>query len=174
MRKSDDEAKHISVYTTRVDTVYGMTYAVLAPDHPRVEDFIVDEYRAEVDAYILESKNKSDQDRTQADKDKTGVFTGSYVTNPFNGESVPLYVGDYVLGHYGTGAVMAVPAHDERDFAFAKKYHLPIVQSVDVGVEFSSDAWKVEYANDGTVLVTGRDSDTARREFANEASEYGF
>ena len=127
LKKSDDETKKIAVYTTRVDTVFGMTYAVMAPDHPHVEDFIADAERANCKKYIAEAKSKSDQDRTQADKEKTGVFTGSYVINPFNHEEVPLYIGDYVLGHYGTGAVMAVPAHDERDFEFAKKYDLPIV-----------------------------------------------
>ena len=130
MKKSDDPTKSISVYTTRVDTVYGMTYAVLAPDHPSVEDFITIEQRAECEAYIEWIKWKSDQDRTNEGKEKTGVWTGSYVINPYNNESVPLWIADYVLGSYGTGAVMAVPAHDERDFAFAKKYGLEIRKSV--------------------------------------------
>lgn len=130
MVKFDDATKNIEVYTTRVDTVYGMTYAVLAPDHPRVYDFITDEQSAECEAYITEAASRSDQDRTNEGKEKTGVFTGSYVVNPFNGESVPLWIADYVLGHYGTGAVMAVPAHDERDFAFAKRYDLPVRQSI--------------------------------------------
>lgn len=121
---------YISVYTTRIDTVYGMTYAVLAPDHPRVYDFITDEQSIECEAYITEAASRSDQDRTNEWKEKTGVFTGSYVINPYNGEPVQLWIADYVLGHYGTGAVMAVPAHDERDFAFAKKYDLPIRQSI--------------------------------------------
>ena len=130
MVKFDDATKNIGVYTTRVDTVYGMTYAVLAPDHPRVYDFITDEQSAECEAYSTEAASRSDQDRTNEGKEKTGVFTGSYVVNPFNGESVPLWIADYVLGHYGTGAVMAVPAHDERDFAFAKRYDLPVRQSI--------------------------------------------
>lgn len=95
--------------------------------------------------------------------------------NPFNGQSVPLWIADYVLGHYGTGAVMAVPAHDERDFEFAKRYGLPIVQSIDVSPEiWEVTEWKKAYAADGIVLVSGRTSEEARREFANEASEYGF
>ena len=126
MRKSDAPSKSICVYTTRIDTVYGMTYAVLAPDHPKVWEFITDEYRTICDRYIAEAKWKSDQDRTNEWKEKTGVWTGSYVVNPYNGESVPLWIADYVLGSYGTGAVMAVPAHDERDWEFAKKYVLPI------------------------------------------------
>ncbi len=130
MKKSDDENKKIAVYTTRVDTVFGMSYAVLAPDHPNVIDFITDAQKLDCLTYIEASKSKSDQDRTQDGKEKTGVFTGSYVINPFNGESVPLWIADYVLGHYGTGAVMAVPAHDERDFAFAKKYDLPITPTI--------------------------------------------
>lgn len=123
-------ASSIEVYTTRVDTVYGMTYAVMAPDHPRVYDFITDDQAVECEAYITEAASRSDQERTNEGKEKTGVFTGSYVVNPYNGESVPLWIADYVLGHYGTGAVMAVPAHDERDFAFAKKYKLPIRVSI--------------------------------------------
>jgi len=99
-----------------------MTYAVIAPDHPKVQDFISEENKKACDEYIKKSSQQSDQDRTADDKEKTGVFTGSFVINPYNGEQVPLWIADYVLGSYGTGAVMAVPAHDERDFAFAKKY----------------------------------------------------
>ena len=103
-----------------------MTYAVLAPDHPHVVEFITNEQKVLCEAYITDAKSKSDQDRTNEGKEKTGVFTGSYVVNPYNGESVPLWIADYVLGHYGTGAVMAVPAHDKRDFLFALRYNLPI------------------------------------------------
>lgn len=120
----------IRVYTTRVDTVFGMTYAVLAPDHKDVNDYITDKYRKECESYIKKANSMSDQDRTADDKEKTGVFTGSYVINPFNGEKVPLWIADYVLWNYWTWAVMAVPAHDIRDFEFAKKYDLPIKQSI--------------------------------------------
>lgn len=130
MKKSSDDTKSIRVYTTRVDTVFGMTYAVIAPDHPNVEDFITDENKAECEEYIKKASQQSDQDRTSDDKEKSGVFTGSSVINPYNNEAVPLWIADYVLGSYGTGAVMAVPAHDERDFEFAKKYNLLIKQSV--------------------------------------------
>lgn len=130
MKKSDNENKKIAVYTTRIDTVLGMTYAVLAPDHPAVMDFITEEQKLDCLSYIEASKAKSDQDRTADNKEKTGVFTGSYIINPFNGAEVPLWIGDYVLGHYGTGAVMAVPAHDERDFEFAKKYNLEIIPTI--------------------------------------------
>ena len=126
MKKVWDETKTISVYTTRIDTVFGMTYAVLAPDHSSVSDFITESQKEACLQYIDEAAKKSDQDRTQDDKEKTWVFTGSYVINPFNWKEVPLWIWDYVLGNYGTWAVMAVPAHDERDFAFAKKYDLEI------------------------------------------------
>ncbi|MCK9272548.1 leucine--tRNA ligase [Candidatus Gracilibacteria bacterium] len=127
MQKSDDSTKNISVYTTRIDTVFGMTYAVMAPDHSQVLDFITEGQKKSCLDYIESSKKKSAMERTELNKDKTGVFSGSYVINPFNGKEIPVYIGDYVLGNYGTGAVMAVPAHDERDFEFAKKYNLEII-----------------------------------------------
>ena len=130
MLKYWDGFKKISVYTTRIDTVFWMTYAVLAPDHKDVKKFITDEKREECEKYIEQSSKKSDLDRTELAKEKTWVFTGSYVVNPFNWEKVPLWIWDYVLGSYWTGAVMAVPAHDERDFEFAKKYWLEIVNSI--------------------------------------------
>ena len=129
----------ISVYTTRIDTVFGMTYAVLAPDHKSVYDFITTEQKEVCEEYIINASKKSDQDRTQDDKEKTWVFTGSYVINPYNWKEVPLWIWDYVLWNYGTGAVMAVPAHDLRDFAFAKKYDLEIIQSIAKNLEYK---WK--------------------------------
>lgn len=130
MKKFDDKTKWISVYTTRIDTVFGMTYAVLAPDHKNVMDFITPEQKETCLEYIDNASKKSDQDRTLENKEKTWVFTGSYVINPFNNKKVPLWIWDYVLGNYGTWAVMAVPAHDERDFEFAKKYDLEIIESI--------------------------------------------
>jgi len=106
--------------------LFGMTYAVIAPDHPDVHDFIESSHSDDVLAYIKKANNQSDQDRTADDKEKTWVFTGSYVINPYNGEQVPLWIADYVLGSYGTWAVMAVPAHDVRDFEFAKKFNLDV------------------------------------------------
>ncbi len=120
----------IRVYTTRIDTVFGMSYAVLAPDHFEVLKFITPEQREVCQKYIEESKKKSDQDRTQDNKEKTWVFTWSYLVNPYNWEKVSLWIADYVLWSYGTWAVMAVPSHDERDFEFAKKYDLPIKQVI--------------------------------------------
>lgn len=130
LAKADDTEKKLSVYTTRIDTVYGMTYVVIAPDHPDVDNWITTGQKSMCEKYITEAKSKSDQDRTHEGKEKTGVFTGSYAINPFNGKQVPVWIADYVLGSYGTGAVMAVPAHDERDFEFAKKYELEVIQSI--------------------------------------------
>lgn len=125
-----DENLSISVYTTRIDTVFGMTYAVLAPDHIDVEKFIIPEQKDVCLKYINDSRQKSDQDRTAENKEKTWVFTGSYLLNPFNNQKVPLWIADYVLWNYGTWAVMAVPGHDVRDFEFAKKYDLEIKQVI--------------------------------------------
>ncbi|MEK7458801.1 MAG: class I tRNA ligase family protein [Patescibacteria group bacterium] len=119
----------ITVFTTRPDTIFGVTYVVLAPEHPLVASLTTDEQRESVDAYVAASTKKTDIERGDDTKEKTGVFTGSFVTNPANGEKVPVWVADYVLGHYGTGAVMAVPQHDERDCAFAEKFGLPIVDA---------------------------------------------
>ncbi|MDO4814721.1 MAG: leucine--tRNA ligase [Gemella sp.] len=125
--KVENFDEEIKVFTTRPDTLFGVSYVVLAPEHPLVDKITVDECREQVDSYIDEVKKKSDLDRTDLNKDKTGVFTGTYVINPINGSPIPIFIGDYVLATYGTGAVMAVPAHDERDFEFATKYDLPIV-----------------------------------------------
>ena len=119
----------IEVYTTRPDTLFGATFVVLAPDHPLVESITTDAQRAAVVAYASAAKNKSDRDR-QANKEKTGVFTGAFAINPVSGDKVPVWIADYVLLGYGTGAIMAVPAHDERDFAFAKAFSLPIIEVV--------------------------------------------
>lgn len=129
MKKVWDSSKSIRVYTTRIDTVFGMTYAVLAPDHKDVMDFVTEKQKSDCLNYIDEANKKSDLDRTES-KEKTWVFTGSYVINPYNNKEIPLYIWDYVLGNYWTWAVMAVPAHDERDFDFAKKMWLEIIEVV--------------------------------------------
>lgn len=120
----------VEVFTTRIDTVFGVTYVVIAPDHPQVQEFIKAEHKTTCDNYIQKVQSESDIDRTNEGKEKTGVSTGSHVVNPFSGETVPVWIADYVLGNYGTGAVMAVPAHDERDWEFAEKYGTPLKQSV--------------------------------------------
>ncbi len=119
----------ITVYTTRPDTLHGATFMVLAPEHKLAAKLAVPETREAVENYIFESSMKSNVDRMQ-DKEKTGVFTGSYAINPLNGAKVPIWLSDYVLADYGTGAIMCVPAHDDRDFAFAKKFDIPIIQVI--------------------------------------------
>ena len=107
-----------------------MTFVVMAPEHELVNQITTDEYREAVEKYKQQAKFKTQLERTELQKEKTGQFTGAYAINPFNGKEVPIFIGDYVLANYGTGVVMAVPAHDERDFEFAKKYDIPIVQSI--------------------------------------------
>lgn len=120
------DEKTITTFTTRIDTVYGVTFVVLAPEHPLVDKLTTPEHKEEVEAYVKQARIQTEIERLATDKEKTGVFTGSYCVNKLNGERVPILVGDYVLLTYGTGIVMGVPAHDERDFVFAKKYGLPI------------------------------------------------
>ncbi|HJV31028.1 MAG TPA: leucine--tRNA ligase, partial [Bacillales bacterium] len=129
-----------TVFTTRPDTLYGATYAVLAPEHAFVDKITTAEQRAAVEAYIEKIKSKSDLERTDLAKEKTGVFTGAFAINPANGENMPIWIADYVLVSYGTGAIMAVPAHDERDYEFAKQFDLPIKQVV-AGGEIDSEAF---------------------------------
>jgi leucyl-tRNA synthetase len=120
----------IRVFTTRPDTLFGATYMVLAPEHPLVQTITTPEQRAAVDAYNAEVSKKSDLERTELAKDKTGVFTGAFALNPVSGEKIPVWLADYVLISYGTGAIMAVPGHDTRDFEFATKFNLPVIQVV--------------------------------------------
>lgn len=131
---ADDEApQNIVVFTTRPDTLFGVTYVVLAPEHPLVEKITPKKHWGAVHAYREEVKKKTEMQRTALEKDKTGVATGAYAVHPVTGERLPIWIADYVLMNYGTGAVMAVPAHDQRDFEFAKEYSLPVVQVVDGG-----------------------------------------
>lgn len=123
--------KKITVFTTRIDTIYGVTFMVLAPEADIVKEITTAEQRAEVEAYVEVAKNRSERERMSDVKTVSGVFTGSYVLNPFSGEKVPVYIADYVLAGYGTGVVMAVPSGDQRDFDFAKHFDLPIVQVID-------------------------------------------
>jgi leucyl-tRNA synthetase len=131
------------VYTTRVDTLFGCTYVTLAPEHPLVKDLVTKENKEAVDKYLQEVKNKSEIERTSTVKQKTGVFTGSYAINPINNTQVPIYIGDYVLASYGTGAVMAVPTHDQRDFDFAKTHNIPMIQVIE------GDCTSKAYEGDG-------------------------
>ena len=129
--KIEGTDKEFTVFTTRADTVFGVSYCVLAPEHKLVEEIVTEGQRVAVEEYLDIVKRKSDLERTDLNKDKTGVFTGAYAINPVNGEKVELWIADYVLASYGTGAVMAVPAHDERDYEFATKFNLPITAVVE-------------------------------------------
>ena len=129
--KIEGTDKAFTVFTTRADTVFGVSYCVLAPEHKLVEEIVTEGQKAAVEEYLDIVKRKSDLERTDLNKDKTGVFTGAYAINPVNGEKVELWIADYVLASYGTGAVMAVPAHDERDYEFATKFNLPIKAVVE-------------------------------------------
>lgn len=148
--KIENTDKKFSVFTTRVDTLYGCTYVVLAPEHPLVKEITTEDQKESVENYINKCQRKSDLERTSLNKEKTGVFTGSYAINPVNGKKVPVYIGDYVLGSYGSGAVMAVPAHDERDYAFALKHNLPIIEVVKGG-----DISKAAFTEDGVHINSG-------------------
>ena len=123
--------KTFKVFTTRADTLFGCTYCCLAPEHPLVKEIVSMEQKEAVEKYIEEVSHKSDMDRTELNKDKSGVFLGRYAINPINNKKVPIWIADYVLASYGSGAVMAVPAHDERDYAFAKKYNLEMIQVLE-------------------------------------------
>ena len=129
--KVKDSDLSFNVFTTRVDTLFGCTYVVLAPEHPLVKMVTTEKYAGTVDFFVKEVSKKSDMDRTELNKDKKGVFTGNYAINPINNKEVPIYIADYVLATYGTGAVMAVPAHDDRDYEFAKKHGLPMIQVLE-------------------------------------------
>ena len=138
--KVDGHNDSFVVFTTRCDTLFGATYCVLAPEHVLVEKIVSGEQKEAVEAYRKECATKSDLERTELNKDKTGVFTGAYAINPVNGKKIPIWISDYVLASYGTGAIMAVPAHDERDYAFAKKFGLEIIP-VLAGGDVTVEAW---------------------------------
>lgn len=138
--KVDGHNESFVVFTTRCDTLFGSTYCVLAPEHVLVEKIVSGEQKEAVEAYRKECATKSDLERTELNKDKTGVFTGAYAINPVNGKKIPIWISDYVLASYGTGAIMAVPAHDDRDYAFAKKFGLEIIP-VLAGGDVTVEAW---------------------------------
>ena len=141
-------SKHLEVFTTRHDTLFGATYIVIAPEHPLVEDLLIEDQRILVKQYIEETSKKSDLDRTELNKEKNGVFLGSYAINPANGKEIPIWISDYVIMGYGTGAIMAVPGEDERDWEFATKYDLPIIRTVEPSKDFSGGA----YTGDGPAI----------------------
>lgn len=148
--------RRLEVFTTRPDTLYGVTYMVIAPEHELVSELTTELQKPAVEDYLEKIKGESDRDRTDASREKTGVFTGGYVTHPLTGEDVPVWISDYVLASYGTGAIMAVPAHDERDFAFATKFGLPIKQVISK--DGMPHELKEAYEEDG-VLVNSKQFD---------------
>ncbi len=169
---------NLPVYTTRIDTIFGATFCVLAPEHPELRRITTEKYGKDVEEYIRASCAKTDLERLVAsEKEKTGIFTGAYAVNPFNGEKIPVWIADYVLAGYGTAAIMAVPAHDERDHAFARKYNLPIIEviapgGVPQGVEEEATAADGELINSGQ--FTGLSSEESRGVMAAFAEDNNF
>jgi leucyl-tRNA synthetase len=145
----------LEVFTTRPDTLWGATYMVLAPEHPYVDLITTPENKTAVDIYKDNAKHKSDLERQAAEKDKSGVFTGAYAINPVNNDEIPIWISDYVLMGYGTGAIMAVPGHDERDWEFATKFHLPIIEVVKPTGNQQSDITKEAFAEEGVAVNSG-------------------
>ena len=168
----------ITVFTTRPDTLYGATFLVLAPEHPMVQKICTDAQREKVEAYISRAANKSNVERMAVnDKDKTGEFTGAYAINPLNGEKCAIWISDYVLADHGTGAIMCVPAHDARDFAFAKKFDLPIVQVISK--DGKEEVLEEAYTEASGIMINsgewnGRESSELKVEAANEVEKRGF
>ncbi|WP_160674210.1 leucine--tRNA ligase [Clostridium sp. C8-1-8] len=150
--KVKDSDIKFDVFTTRVDTLNGVTYVVLAPENPLVDELTKEEFKSAVESYKEEAKKQSDIERQSITREKTGVFTGSYAINPINNREVPIWVGDYVLATYGTGAVMAVPAHDDRDYAFATKYNLPIERVIN---SKNGEGAELPYTEYGVLVNSG-------------------
>ncbi|MEE8583128.1 MAG: leucine--tRNA ligase [Dehalococcoidales bacterium] len=168
----DDAAEdEIRVFTTRPDTTFGVTFMVLAPEHPLVARLTTPERKAEVEAYIAKSRRQSEIERLSTEGEKDGVFTGAYAVNRLSGEKVPIWIADYVLLGYGTGAVMAVPAHDERDFAFAIKYNLP-VKVVVTPPEWDGGKLEEAYTGEGTMVNSGRFDGLPSRQGIDAVADY--
>ncbi len=169
----------VEVFTTRPDTLWGATYMVLAPEHPLVDKITTDDCKTAVDIYKENAKHKSDLERQALEKDKSGVFTGAYAVNPVNEENIPIWISDYVLMGYGTGAIMAVPGHDERDWEFATKFHLPIVEVVRPAGGETIDVTKVAFASEGISVnsgfISGLKTEKAKKKVIEwlEAKEFG-
>ncbi|MBF0410026.1 MAG: leucine--tRNA ligase [Candidatus Riflebacteria bacterium] len=161
----------LTIFTTRVDTIFGVTFITLAPEHPLVVELTHPSKAAEVREYVDTARKKSEIDRMSTEKEKTGTALGSYAVNPFNGEKIPIFIGDYVLAGYGTGAVMAVPAHDERDFAFASKYGLPVIEVVTPGGKKVGPLTSA-YTEYGTCVDSGEFSGLSSEEAINKMTAW--
>lgn len=151
-----DSDKTMTVFTTRPDTLFGVTYVVIAPENPLVQDIVKDEFKESVSNYIENAKTLTELDRTSTVKEKTGVPSGAYAVNPVNGEKIPIWVSDYVLATYGTGCVMAVPAHDERDFEFAQKFNLPVKKVILAPGEDADAPLTEAYTDPGVMINSGK------------------
>lgn len=170
--KIKDSDKSFAVFTTRPDTLFGCSYTVLAPENELVKEITSPEQKEAVEAYIKSIESKSDLERTDLNKDKTGVFTGAYAINPVNGKEVPVWISDYVLATYGTGAVMAVPAHDERDYAFATKFNLPIKEVVEGG-DISKEAFAGDGVHVNSDFLNGLRNEEAKAKMVDWLTEKG-
>lgn len=162
-----------TVFTTRCDTLFGATYCVLAPEHKLVEKITSDDQREAVEAYVRECSTKSDLERTELNKTKTGVFTGAYAVNPVNGKKIPIWISDYVLATYGTGAIMAVPAHDTRDYEFAKQFGLEIIPVLEGG-DISKEAWTEDGTHINSDWLNGLDKEDAINKMTAWLEEKGL
>ena len=158
--KIADTDYDFTVFTTRCDTLFGATYCVLSPEHPLVNKILTKDKKKEVEKYQEECKSKSDLERTELNKDKTGVFTGAYAINPVNDTKIPIWISDYVLMTYGTGAIMAVPAHDDRDYEFAKKFDIPIIQVLEGG-DIEKEAWTQDGVHINSGFLDGMNKEDA-------------
>ena len=174
--KVADKNAEFTVYTTRPDTLFGATYCVLAPEHSLVKEITTPDCRAAVEAYVDQAGKKSAQDRMADVKEKTGAFTGAYAINPLNGKKIPIYIADYVLGDYGYGAIMAVPAHDQRDYDFAKKFNLPIIQVIESPADFdlSVAAWEGDGALMNSDFLNGLHVAESKKKMIEYAESKGF
>lgn len=168
----ENSDKKIEVFTTRADTLFGASYVVLAPEHELIDELTTPEYQDVVASYKEEISKKSDLERTDLNKDKTGVFTGSYVVNPVSGEKLPIWIADYVLASYGTGAVMAVPAHDQRDWEFAKKYDLPLKRVIEGG-NLDEAAFGEDGAHVNSDFLNGMNIEDANKRMIEELEKIG-
>ena len=158
--KIDGHEETFTVFTTRPDTLFGATYCVLAPEHDLVDEITTPDHKEEVDAYKKACASKSDLERTELNKDKTGVFIGAYAINPVNNKKIPIYISDYVLATYGTGAIMAVPAHDTRDYEFAKKFNIEIIPVLEGG-DITKEAWTEDGVHINSEFLNGMNKEDA-------------
>ncbi len=171
-------SRSITVFTTRIDTIFGASAIIISPEYPNIEDFVTPDQKVAVTKYLHEAKQKSEMERVAEQKDKTGVFTGSYAINPFSGEKCPIWVADFVLVTYATGAIMCVPAHDERDWEFAKKFELPIKQVISPSDNSSWNVNEKAFTTEGLLVnsgaYSGMETTAAKNKMTDDAESKGF